>query len=88
MDEKRVVGIAYEMDAGAPRVILKGTGKEAEAVLAHADDSVHVVKDAKLVRDLYRVPIDAPIGRELFPVMAALLVHVMRVDIEEGRGRE
>jgi hypothetical protein len=32
------------------------------------------------VNALYRTPVDAPIGRELFPVMAALIAHVMKID--------
>ena len=39
-----------------------------------------VVRDAALVDQLYRIPIDAPIGRELFPVMATLLAHLVQVD--------
>jgi type III secretion system FlhB-like substrate exporter len=39
-----------------------------------------VVRDAALVDQLYRIPIDAPIGRELFPVMATLLAHVVHLD--------
>jgi hypothetical protein len=30
--------------------------------------------------ELYCVPIDAPIGRELFPVMAVLLAQVLDLD--------
>ena len=90
MEDKRVVGVSYAIeDDLAPRVVLKGAGTEADAVLARAqDEGVRVVRDAKLVRELYRVPLDAPIGRELFPLMAALLAHVMRIDIEEGRSHE
>jgi hypothetical protein len=33
------------------------------------------------------VPLDAPIGRELFPVMAAVLVHVLQLDGARQRER-
>jgi type III secretion system FlhB-like substrate exporter len=82
----KVVGIAYELSDAAPIVVVKGTGEQARAVLAKADElgDVPVIRDPKLVDALYRVNVDAPIGRELFPVMAALIAHVMKID----RGQE
>ncbi len=38
------------------------------------------MRDAALTEQLYRVPMDAPIGRELFPVMAVLLAQVLYLD--------
>ena len=84
-DEKlqRVVGVSYEPGEMAPTVVLKGAGIAAESVLDAARRSSEpppVVRDAALVDQLYRIPIDAPIGRELFPVMATLLAHVVQLD--------
>lgn len=79
----KVVGVSYSLeDAGGPTVILKGAGAEAQAVLERARQlgDIPVVKDPQLVRELYRVPLETAIGRELFPVMATLLAHVIRVD--------
>lgn len=78
----RVVGIGYELEDAAPTVILKGAGAEAHEILARARQlgDVPVVKDPQLVRELYRLPLDGPIGRELFPVMAAVLAHIVRID--------
>jgi type III secretion system FlhB-like substrate exporter len=77
----QIVGLNYEFE-GAPAVILKGAGQEAQAILERAQQlgDIPIVKDPALVRQLYRLPIDSPIGRELFPVMAALLAHVLRAD--------
>lgn len=82
----RVVGVSYNLEDTAPTVILKGVGPEAEAMIERARQlhNVPIVKDPQLVQQLYRVPLDAPIGRELFPVMAALLAHVMRIDHERN----
>ena len=83
MEKKRVVGISYEPAAGeAPVVVLKGSGEAADAVLdaAQAREDLPVVRDPTLVEQLYRVPIDASVGKELFPVMAVLLAHVLYVD--------
>lgn len=80
---RQVVGVSYDIDSSdAPIVMLKGAGPEAEQALAHARQlgDVPIVRDPDLVRQLYRVPLDAPIGRELFAVMATLLAHVIQVD--------
>jgi type III secretion system FlhB-like substrate exporter len=82
-EPKRVVGVSYELGQMAPTIVLKSAGAGAEAVLDAArrtSDSPAVVRDAALVDQLYRIPIDAPIGRELFPVMATLLAHLVQVD--------
>jgi type III secretion system FlhB-like substrate exporter len=80
---QRVVGVSYEPGELAPTVVLKSAGAGAEAVLHEARRAAEpplVVRDAALVDQLYRIPIDAPIGRELFPVMATLLAHVVQLD--------
>lgn len=84
----RVVGVSYDLEDAAPTVILKGAGAEAQAILQRARQGtdVPVIKDPQLVHELYRLPIDAPIGRELFPVMAALLAHIIRIDASQTEG--
>ena len=80
---QRVVGVSYEPGEMAPTVVLKSAGVGAEAVLdaaRRASEPPLVVRDAALVEQLYRIPIDAPVGRELFPVMATLLAHVVQLD--------
>lgn len=79
MTTKRVVGVSYEPGDAAPLVMLKAAGAEAEQLVKQATD-IPVVSDPALVNRLYRVPIDQPVGRELFPVMALLLAHVLRLD--------
>jgi type III secretion system FlhB-like substrate exporter len=79
---KRVVGISYDSGDSAPVVMLKAAGAEATTVLdaAQQREDLHIVRDPALVDRLYRLPMDGPISRELFPVMALLLAHVLRVD--------
>jgi type III secretion system FlhB-like substrate exporter len=86
----RVVGVSFDpAEDAAPSVILKGAGLDADALLERARrEDVAVVKDPQLVHELYRVPLDTPIGRELFPVMAALLVHIMQASREQQEVRE
>lgn len=87
MTTRKVVGVSYEIEGtAAPIVMLKGAGPEAQAVLDQARQigDIPIVKDPDLVRELYRVPMDSPIGRELFPVMATLLAHVIQIDRTRG----
>jgi len=80
---QRVVGVSYELGDLAPIVVLKGAGIGAQAVLDEAKrspDAPPIVRDAALVDQLYRIPIDASVGRELFPVLATLLAHVVQLD--------
>jgi len=82
-DPKRVVGVSYELGNLAPTIVLKTAGASAEAIVEAAkrlSEAPPVVRDAALVDQLYRIPIDAPIGRELFPVMATLLAHLVQLD--------
>lgn len=81
----KVVGLSCDVDgATVPTVVLKGSGEAATSLLAEAQRvaEIPIVKDAALLNALYRVPIDQPVGRELFPVMAALIAHVLSVDIQ------
>jgi type III secretion system FlhB-like substrate exporter len=82
MNGKRVVGVSYDAELRAPVVVLKGAHDAADAILAaaHAHPEVRVVENAALVDELYRTPIDGPVDRALFPIMAALLAHVVAVD--------
>ncbi len=79
---KKVVGLRYEPQEGPPQVIVKGSGKMADEILRqrHPVDGPMVVKDAELLEQLYRLPMDAQIGPELFQVVAALLAHVFTIE--------
>ena len=87
-EQKKVVGIAYEPGVGLPRVVVKGSGPIAEQILREGatHDGPLVVKDTQLLQQLYRLPMDAEIGPELFQLVAALLAHVFNVEqrIKEG----
>ena len=79
---RRAVGLAYEGGASLPRVVVKAVGEPAEALLHRERWRTPVVEDDLLSRALFRLPIDASIGRELFEVVAAVLVHIVAVDAE------
>ena len=85
MDEradKRVVGLKYQAEEGLPRVILKGSGKLADDILEvqKKPGSPPLVKDERLLRELYKLPVDGEIGPDLFELVAILLVHVFAIE--------
>ena len=81
---RRVVGLKYEPGAGLPQVVLKGAGPLAEEILARrrARVGAHVVKNEALLQSLYRLPLDAQIGPELFHVVAVILAHVFALEAQ------
>jgi type III secretion system FlhB-like substrate exporter len=81
-DPDKVVGLKYEPGQGLPRVILKGSGTLAEEIIKAGKqiENQPLVKDEQLLEALYRLPVDGEIGRELFDLVAALLVHVYAID--------
>jgi type III secretion system FlhB-like substrate exporter len=86
---KQVVGLKYEIGQGLPQVILKGSGPMAEEMLRRRPltNGPVVVQDAQLAAQLYRLPIDAEIGPELFHLVATLLAHVFAIEAKlKGAG--
>lgn len=80
---KRVVGLKCAPEDGVPTVVLRGAGGTADAVLAAGaalKKRPPVVQDEKLLEQLYRLPVDAPIDAALYELVAILLVHVFAVD--------
>jgi type III secretion system FlhB-like substrate exporter len=84
----KVVGVSFDAQGQTmPSVVLKGAGADsAELIRAAERAEIPVVHDPALVQALYRVPMDAPIGRELFQVMAALIAHILNVDSSHSGG--
>lgn len=87
MRHKKVIGIGYDIGSdAAPTVVLKGAGGEAELALEQARrlGDIPVVSDPVLAEQLYRLPIDAAVGRDLFVAVAAVLEHVVQLDHQLG----
>jgi flagellar biosynthesis protein len=89
-EAKKVVGLKYEAGEGLPQVVVKGSGPAAEEILRRRDASggPPVVQDSALAAQLYRLPMDAPIGPELFELVAALLAHVFSLEQQEKEGSD
>jgi flagellar biosynthesis protein len=79
---KKVVGLKYEAGEGLPQVVVKGHGPAAQEILRSRDalDGPPVLQDSALAEQLYRLPMDATIGPELFELVAALLAHVFSLE--------
>lgn len=79
----RVVGLSYDDSAQRlPTVVLKAAGPATEAMLSetlHAGGP-RLVRDATLLAQLYRLPVDAAIDPALFQLVAVLLSHVLAVN--------
>lgn len=84
----RVVGLSYDESAQQlPTVVLKAAGPATDALLSatlHASGP-RLVRDAALLEQLYRLPVDAAIDPALFQLVAVLLSHVLAVN-EHIRG--
>ena len=82
----RVVGLRYDGADALPTVVLKGSGLLAEQVLRERrrrPDAPPLVHNPTLLDALYRLPVDAAIGSELFHAVAAILAHVLAVDARQ-----
>lgn len=90
VDLKRVVGLKYDRGMGLPEVILKAAGPLAEEVLRQRRPRTgpQVVKNEALLRALYRLPVDAAIGPELFRAVAAILAHVLALEARRKEMRD
>ncbi len=72
------IGLKYDAQKGAPRVIAKGAGFVAEKIKAKAEEhNVPLVQDILLARTLHRVcDIDDEIPGEMFEAVAQVLAFV------------
>jgi flagellar biosynthesis protein len=80
-DTRKAVALAYKEGQFAPRVVAKGRGITAEAIIAYAKESgVHVHESPELVSLLMQVDLDRYIPQELYIAVAELLVWLYRLE--------
>ncbi|MCC6916489.1 MAG: EscU/YscU/HrcU family type III secretion system export apparatus switch protein [Nitrosomonas sp.] len=75
------VALAYHGGMTAPRVVAKGRGVIAEAIIHHAREAgVYVHESAELVALLMQVDLDDHIPPELYIAVAELLAWLYRLE--------
>lgn len=86
-DERSLaVALAYAPGDAAPRVVAKGRGLIAEAIIARArENDVYVHQSAEMVALLLQVDLDDRIPPQLYLAVAELLAWLYRV--EQGQAK-
>jgi len=83
--QQLAVALAYREDEGAPRVVAKGRGLMAEAILARAKEAgVYVHESPELVALLMQVDLDSRIPPQLYIAVAELLAWLYRLERGES----
>ncbi|NCZ96124.1 hypothetical protein EBZ02_03010 [bacterium] len=81
----RAVALAYEAHSVAPRVLAKGEGVMAEAILARAKEhGVPLKVEPEVVSLLMQLEVDAFIPPALYGAIAEILVWAYQVDEQMG----
>lgn len=77
--------LAYRDGDPAPRVVAKGRGEIAEAIIARArDNGVYVHQSSELVSLLMQVDLDSYIPPQLYIAIAELLAWLYRIEESEA----
>lgn len=75
------VALAYQASEGAPKVVAKGRGLLAQAIIEKARDAgVYVHESPELVSLLMQVDLDQRIPPELYIAVAELLAWLYRLE--------
>ena len=76
--------MAYSPEDGAPRVVAKGSGISAEAIISLANESgVYVHQSPELVSMLMQIDLDSEIPPELYQAVAEILAWLYGLDQKE-----
>ncbi len=86
-ERRAAVALAYADNSPAPRVVAKGRGLLAEAIIERARASgVYVHESPALVGLLMQVDIDRYVPPQLYVAVAEILAWVYRLEQEQGQG--
>jgi len=79
---RRSIALGYDPEKDrAPKVLAKGLGPVAEAILAIArKHGVHIQEDAALARSLYVLELGQEIPEEFYVAIAEVLAFIYRLD--------
>ena len=81
------VALAYQTGASAPKVVAKGRGLVAEAIIARAKEhGIFVHQSKELVALLMQVELDADIPPSLYRAIAELLAWLYHIETQQNIG--
>jgi len=81
--------MAYNSEDGAPRVVAKGSGITAEAIISLATESgIYVHQSPELVNLLMQVDLDNEIPPELYQAVAEILAWLYSLDQSMSASQE
>lgn len=87
-DRNSAVALRYGETDAAPRVVAKGYGDIAQAIINRAEQhGLHVHRSPDLVRLLMRVDLDDRIPSELYVAVAELLAWVYELEVAAESSR-
>ncbi|WP_330390099.1 EscU/YscU/HrcU family type III secretion system export apparatus switch protein [Tepidibacter formicigenes] len=83
---KKAVALSYNEEINyAPRVTASGKGYVAEKIIKKAkENNVPLYKDDNLTNNLINLDLGSEIPRELFEIVAKVLVFVENIDQKKG----
>lgn len=82
---KKAAALAYKEGDYAPRVIAKGQGVSAEAIIALAkENGIYIHESPELVSLLMKVDMDRYIPDELYQAIAELLAWIYWLEQQSG----
>ena len=85
---KTAVALSYEEGDQAPKILATGKGHIAEKIIEAAkEENVPIHKDEKLANTLSKLEIGDYIPKELYGVVAEILVFVDRVESVKKRAK-
>ena len=85
---RKAVGLRYDPGQGLPHLVFKGVGPVADEAIRRSVQGRGplLVRDEQLVDRLYRLPLEAPIGADLFQAVAIVMAHVLALDAAFSKG--
>mgnify|MGYP003310229415 CR=1 FL=1 len=88
LEQKTAVALSYDVGDTAPKILATGKGYVAERMIEVAkQENVPLHQDAKLANTLSKLEIGDYIPKELYGVVAEILVFVDRVEGVKKRGK-
>ena len=88
LERKTAVALSYDVGDTAPKILATGKGYVAEKMIEVAkQEKVPLHKDEKLAKTLSKLEIGDYIPKELYGVVAEILVFVDRVEGVKKRGK-